>query len=222
MQTITPKQQQILSAIRAHIRATGQSPTIREIGTAVSLRSSCSVQKQVEALETAGKICRTNFKYRSIEIVGDAPPRPIDHSNSPIPIMGRAAGGSPLEAMQDLDPEIISIPSSLLIRFDENRQQIACDEQKYFEAPLFGLRVVGRSMIDVGIDDGDLVVVKRQSTASNGEIVVAIVDNESATVKKFYREDNCIRLEPANEAFSPIYSENVQVLGKVTLAIKQF
>jgi len=222
METLTTKQQEILHAIRSHINNTGQSPTVREIGQAVNLRSSCSVQKQIETLERAGKIRRSNFKYRSIEVVGDENRQKPTDNNLLIPLLGRVAGGSPIEAMQDLDPELISLPLSLLPRVDQIRQTNSCEEQKFFEAPLFGLRVVGKSMIDVGIDDGDLVIAKRQSTAQNGEIVIALVDDDDATVKKYYREDGRIRLQPANELYSPIYSENVQVLGKVTLAIKQF
>jgi repressor LexA len=224
MDTLTVKQQQILDAIRSHIKSTGQSPTVREIGTAVKLRSSCSVQKQIEALERAGMIRRSSLKYRSIEVVGDerGPVQSFSENNILIPLLGRIAGGPQIEAIQDIEPELISLPLSLLPRVDQNRQQICCEQQTFFETPLFGLRVVGRSMVDAGIDDGDLVIARRQSSAENGEIVIALVEDNDATVKKYYREAGRIRLQPANDAFEPIYSDHVQILGKVALAIKQF
>jgi repressor LexA len=222
MEQLTAKQQQILQAIRTHLNNTGQSPTIREIGLAVNLRSSCSVQKQIEALERFGKISRNAFKYRSIEIVGDVKRSLPSDDNLLIPLLGRISGGYGIEAIQEIDPELISLPTSLLPRIDQNRQLSSCEEQKYFEAPLFGLRVIGKSMIDAGIDDGDLVIARRQSSANNGEIVVALIEDNDATVKKYYVEDGRIRLQPANNAFEPIYSSNVRILGKVALSIKQF
>jgi repressor LexA len=223
IETLTAKQQEIIRAIRSHIKNTGQSPTVREIGTAVSLRSSCSVQKQIEALERHGIIRRSSFKYRSIEIVGEEKPASLSSDNNVlVPLLGRVAGGSPLEALQDVDPEIISLPSSLLPRADRIRQPISENGQSFFDSLLFGLRVVGRSMVDVGIDDGDLVIARRQSSAENGDIVVAIVEENDATVKKYYRENGHIRLQPANDAYEPIISQYVQVIGKVALSIKQF
>jgi repressor LexA len=222
METLTDKQTEILEAIRALIKLNGQSPTVREIGARVRLRSSCSVQKQIEALERAGKIKRSNFKYRSIEIVGEERTVREQASVCSIPILGLIAGGSAIEAMEDPDPELLTLPTSLLQRFDEIRQQEACDSGNYFQGPLFALKVVGDSMIEAGIDNGDLIVAKKQSTAENGEIVVAMVEDYRATVKKFYRENGRIRLQPANSSYEPIYPESLQILGKVALSIKRY
>ncbi len=222
MQNLTTKQEAILSAIRQHIRNTGQSPTVREIGQAVNLKSSCSVQKQIESLERAGRLRRSSFKYRSIEIIGEHSQQSHIIDTLVIPLLGRVAGGNPIEALQESDPELISLPTSLLPRVDQNRQKKSCDEQNFSKVELFGLRVVGRSMIDVGIDDGDLVIARQQSSAQNGDIVVALVEDNEATVKKYYREADRIRLQPANDAFLPIYSRDVRILGKVALSIKQF
>jgi repressor LexA len=223
MDSLSPKQLEILRAIRFSIKNTGQSPTIREIGQAVNLRSSCSVQKQIESLERAGIVKRSTFKYRSIEIVGEEKQAAQPEENHvDIPLLGRVAGGAPLEAIQDSDPELISLPLSLLPRIDRIRQSKSCESFNFFDAPLFGLRVVGKSMIDAGIDDGDIVIAKNQSSAENGEIVIAIVEDNEATVKKYYRENGSVRLQPANDLFEPIYSEHVRILGKVALSIKQF
>jgi repressor LexA len=222
MPTLTPKQEEILSAIRLHIRNTGQSPTIREIGQSVGLKSSCSVQKQIETLERLGQIHRSNFKYRSIEIVGENKPLATISEMLQIPVMGQVVGGNPKEVFQDPDPELISLPISLLPRVDQIRQNNSCEEQRFFDAPLFAMRVQGHSMVDAGIDDGDLVIARQQSTAENGDIVIAAVEDYDATVKKYYRDAGRIRLQPANDLFEPIYSEYVQIIGKVALAIKQF
>jgi repressor LexA len=222
METLTDKQQEIIRAIRTHINDTGHSPTVREIGLAVHLRSSCSVQKQIETLERLGKIRRSSFKYRSIEVVGDESRRSHSAETIHVPLLGTVVGGHPKEVDPDSEPDLVSLPTSLLPRTDQIRQSVACDEKKYFDVPLFAMRVEGKSMIDAGIDEGDLIVVRSQPSAENGNIVVARTEDFQWTVKKYYREEGRFRLQPANDAYEPIYTEHLQILGKVVMAIKQF
>lgn len=234
---MTPKQQEVLSAIRDHILATGQSPTVREIGKAVGLSSSCSVQKHLETLERHGKIRRSTFKYRSIELAGEeipslykkpspAPPAvPVELTAAStvfVPLMGRAAGGNPISAIPEVEPEFLPIPASLLARGEADHQMAAVSSGSYSEGPLFALTVKGDSMEGAGIGNGDLVIARRQQTARDGDIVVALVEEEEATVKRFFRDGAAVRLEPENPAYSPILTSNVQILGKVALSIKRF
>ncbi len=226
MSSLTPKQQQVLRAIRSHIAQTGHSPTVREIGKAVELKSSCSVQKHLESLERDGHISRNNFKYRSIELNDD-------HLSGvgqsiPVQIYGYVAGGEGIEAIQDDEPETVAVPASGFSAREREQQSAAVREGRGADAPLFGLRVKGASMQDAGIADGDLVIARRQQHASNGEIVIALVredeeDSElKATVKRFYKEANYVRLEPANPDFSPIITQHAQIIGRVAMAIKNF
>lgn len=236
---MTPKQQEVLRAIDEHFRATGQSPTVREIGKAVGLSSSCSVQKHLDTLVRLGKIRRSTFKYRSIELVGDDGlpiPKPATKAAAALPVamtasstvfvplMGRVAGGAPITATPETDPEFLPIPASLLLRGEADRQMAAVSSGSYSEGPLFALTVKGDSMEGAGIANGDLVIARRQETARDGDIVVALVEEEeaSATVKRFFREGDFVRLEPENPAYSPIITAQIRILGKVALSIKRF
>ena len=224
MTTISDKQRQILAVIRKHVAMTGQAPTVREIGQEVGLSSSCSVQKHLDSLEKAGKIRRGSFKFRGIEIV-DENGEVSKLQAQPVlaPLLGLVAGGCPIEALQEGDPEMLPIPASLIGRGDRDRQAAACSAGEYDEAPYFALEVSGESMKNAGIGDGDWVVARRQRTAENGDIVIALVSHSEATVKRFYREGKtAVRLQPENEAFQPIVATDVEILGKVTLAIKRF
>jgi repressor LexA len=220
MHSLTPKQTEVLDAIRRLIALNGQSPTVREIGKEVNLRSSCSVHKHLDALERLGKINRTSFKYRSIQLVDS-------HLTNTglsvlIPLLGQVAGGAPMTAHQADDPELLPLPEILLPRCDRRAQADACATRGYDSAPFFALAVKGDSMQGAGIGNGDLVVARRQSTAENGDIVIALVGAEEATVKKFYNEGDAIRLQPENPKFDPIVTRDVQIIGKVALSIKRF
>lgn len=223
MPQITDKQTQVLTAIRRYIAMTGQAPTVREIGAEVGLSSSCSVQKHLEALERLGKIRRSNFKYRSIELVDD---HGVGHLPTAqtlmVPLFGKVAGGIPMTAVQDLTPDMLPLPASFVGRGERDQQAMAVSSGEFHEAPYFALEVNGDSMIDDGIADGDLVIAHRQRTARDGDIVIALVDKEEATCKRYFREGNAVRLQPANERFSPLVTADVEVLGRVTLAIKRF
>jgi len=223
MQPISEKQTLILSYIRKHVALTGQAPTVREIGQEVGLRSSCSVQKHLDMLERAGKIRRGSFKFRGIELVDEnGELSKLQVQPTLAPLLGIVAGGGPIEAIQDHDPEMLPIPASLIGRGDRERQAAACSAGEYNEAPYFALEVAGESMKNAGISDGDWVVARRQKTAENGDIVIALVNRSDATVKRFYKEGGAIRLQPENDAFEPLITRDVEVLGRVTLAIKRF
>ena len=207
MTTLTEKQSEILQVIRNHMEHHGHAPTVREIGAAVNLSSSCSVKKHLDSLEEKGCIRRDRYQ-REIELLHDGEPVSFGRSVC-VPMLGRVAGGLPVLADQDVAPEMMPLPLSLLPRGSG------------ITGDLFALEVYGDSMRNAGIADGDIVVARRQSAARDGEIVIALIDDE-ATVKTFFREANRIRLQPENPDFDPIYAESVSILGRVVLAIKTF
>jgi repressor LexA len=196
MEQLTDRQQQILDFIRREVKEKNYPPSVREIGKEVGLSSSSTVHSHLSALEKKGYIRRDPTKPRAIELrTGDPPPAFLADVVK-VPVVGQVAAGQPLLAEENIED--------------------------YFPLPLdfvrthtvFMLRVRGESMSNAGILDGDLAIVRRQSTAENGEIVVALLDNE-ATVKRFFREKNNIRLQPENEFYTPIISRDVTVIGKV-------
>jgi repressor LexA len=202
---LTARQQQILEVVDAHLVRHGYPPTVREIGEAVGLTSSSTVHAHLANLERLGHLRRDPTKPRALGVVGRdagreaavaerAPERPGIRM---LPLLGRIAAGAPTLAEQHVEEEI-AVPE-MLTASGEN----------------FLLKVRGESMIDAGILDGDFVVIRRQSTCSEGEIVAALVDGEEATVKHLRHEGARIRLDPANEALRPIYPDQVEVLGKV-------
>ena len=181
----------------------GYSPSYREISKAVNLKSTNSVKEYLDILEQQQFIKRQPTKNRTIEIVSRQKQEIID-----LPVVGQVAAGVPILAEQNIE-DTISISGSFFGIKDNKSNN------------LFVLKVKGESMIEVGINDGDFVVANSQNVAENGEIVVAMIDGE-ATVKSFYKESTRIRLEPANSSFSPIYSSNVTILGKVVGVIRRF
>ena len=195
---LTGRQQEIWDFLVDYVDRHGYPPTVREIGEAVGLASPSTVHAHLANLERAGLLKRDPTKPRALELVGrerrEAPAATMER----LPLVGQIAAGGPLLAEQNVEDHL-SVPETL--RGD------------------FLLRVKGDSMINAGILDGDIVVVRRQQDARNGEIVVALVgDDESAneaTVKRFFREDERIRLQPENDALEPIYAAHVQVIGKV-------
>jgi repressor LexA len=201
---LTTRQQEIWQFLAEYVDAHGYPPTVREIGDAVGLASPSTVHAHLANLERAGLLKRDPTKPRAIELVG----RRREEARDPaaaipmLPLVGRIAAGGPLLAEEAVEDEV-AVPEPLGRNAD------------------FLLRVTGDSMIEAGILDGDIVVVRKQSDARAGEIVVALVgDDESAeeaTVKTFHRErDGRIRLQPENSALAPLYPEHVQILGKVT------
>jgi repressor LexA len=199
---LTARQQEIWQFLVEYVDDHGYPPTVREIGDAVGLASPSTVHAHLANLDRAGLIRRDPTKPRAIELVGRAKAQVVRADDVPVlPLVGRIAAGGPLLAEQEIE-ERIAVPEPLGRNAD------------------FLLRVTGDSMIEAGILDGDIVVVRRQDDARNGEIVVALVgDDESAdeaTVKTFHRESGRIRLQPENSALEPLYPAHVQILGKVT------
>ena len=192
---ITDKQREILEYIKQEILNKGYPPTVREMCDAVHLKSTSSIHSHLESLEKNGYIRRDPSKPRTIEIVDDnfnLTRREVVN----VPVVGSIAAGQPLLAVQNID-NYFPIPSEYMPNQDT-----------------FMLHVKGDSMINVGIFDGDVILVKQQNTARNGEIVAALVD-DSATVKTFYKEADHIRLQPENDSMDPIIVADCQILGVV-------
>ena len=192
---LTDKQQQILEFIKHRILEKGYPPAVREICQAVHLRSTSSVHSHLETLERKGYIRRDPTKPRAIEIIDDdfnLARLEIVH----IPIVGTITAGEPILAVENIEDYFPMQPDFISSR------------------DTFMLHVRGESMINAGIMDGDLVIVQQQPTADNGDIVVAMID-DSATVKRFYKEDGHYRLQPENDAMDPIIVPEVSVIGKV-------
>lgn len=195
---ISARQKQILTCIQQHMDVHGYPPTVREIGTAVNLSSSSTVHAHLKSLEEQGHILRDAVLTRAIKLVAGSDGEDNRPRNRPViqmPIIGTVAAGKPRLAVEDVE-DVFPLPSD------------------FINGEGFMLRVVGDSMIEDGIHEGDLVVVRRQQTADNGETVVAMIDNE-ATVKRFYKEKTRIRLQPANKRMKPMYFDNVDIAGKV-------
>ena len=192
---LTQKQQMVLDFLKKEIKQNGYPPTVREICDAVGLSSTSTVHAHLETLERKGYIRRSPTKNRSTEILEEdfyGQTRELVN----IPIVGNVAAGVPILAEENIE-DTFPIP----IDYVKNDK-------------CFMLHVSGDSMMDEGILDGDLVLVRQQQTATNGDIVIAMMD-DSATVKTFYRENGHIRLQPANKAFSPIIVKDCEILGKV-------
>ena len=201
---LTDKQTQILEYIRHEILAKGYPPSIREICQAVDLKSTSSVHAQLSSLEAKGYIRRDLTKSRSIEIIDD------DFSLTKrelvnIPIVGTVSCGQPILAEQNIE-DYFPVPPEYI--HNTNNQP-------------FMLRVKGDSMINVGIYEKDLVIVEQCSSARNGEIVVALIE-DSATVKTFYKENGYIRLQPENDYMDPILVEHCEILGRVIGLFRNF
>jgi repressor LexA len=202
---LTSRQQEIWQFLAEYVDAHGYPPTVREIGDAVGLASPSTVHAHLANLERAGLLRRDPTKPRALELVGRRREEPVVERASSVPtlpLLGQIAAGSPLLAAEAVEDEI-AVPEPLGRDAD------------------FLLRVKGDSMIEAGILDGDIVVVRTQTDARAGEIVVALVgDDESAdeaTVKTFHRErDGRIRLQPENSSLEPLFPEHVEILGKVT------
>jgi repressor LexA len=199
---LTQRQRQILQCILQHIDLRGYPPTVREIGEAVNLSSSSTVHAHLKSLEEAGLIKRDAILTRAIRLLPGTITKAKPQRVVNIPVVGRVAAGKPSLAVEDIE-ETYPLPQDFLAGGDG-----------------FMLEVHGDSMIEDGIRDGDLVVVRKQPVAENGDTIVAMVDNE-ATVKRFYREDGKIRLQPANSSMVPIIVQDASIIGKVVGLIRR-
>lgn len=200
---ITKKQEEILEYIKSQILKRGFPPAVREICDAVNLKSTSSVHSHLETLEKNGYIRRDPTKPRAIEILDDAF-NLTRREMIQVPIVGRVAAGEPLLAQENIE-DYYPVPIEFVSHNNE----------------LFMLEVHGESMINAGILDGDYVIVEQQNTASNGDMVVALIE-DGATVKTFYKEEGCIRLQPENDYMEPFILQDVVILGKVVAVMRFF
>ncbi|MGI6567261.1 MAG: transcriptional repressor LexA [Firmicutes bacterium] len=198
MQELTERQREVLEFIKEQVREKGYPPSVREIGDAVGLRSSSTVHGHLRRLESKGYIRRDPTKPRAIEVIQDDEPVEslLTKDLVSVPLVGSVTAGQPILAVENIE-DYVPLP-----------RDFASDEATFM------LRIKGDSMIDAGILDGDYVVVRQQPDAINGDIVVALLEDE-ATVKRFYREANYVRLQPENPLYDPILTTDVQILGKV-------
>lgn len=206
MEDLTKRQQEVLSGIRFIFSESGYAPTVRELGERLGLRSSCTVQRHLEALERKGYIRRNPSKARTIEIMRG--PKLVSKSSADgglvsLPILGTVTAGVPILAVENIE-DSLPLPKTLVP-----------DEE------CFVLRVRGDSMINAGLYDGDFAVVHKQDSARNGEIIVAMIEDE-ATIKRFFKEKGRYRLQPENSTMEPMIVDTVTVLGKVLLSIHHF
>ncbi len=196
-------QARILAYIEQEIRTRGYAPSVREIGEAVGLKSTSTVHGHLTRMEKKGLLRRDAMKPRAIGLSTAFSPFDENASLREIPVVGRVAAGTPILAEENIE-ETMTLP-----------------EEMVGSGELFILRVRGESMIQAGIMNDDYIVVHRQMNANNGEIVVAMIDDE-ATVKRFYKENGHIRLQPENDAMEPIIVPEVMILGKVVSLIRKF
>jgi repressor LexA len=200
----TERQQRILEVIRMFTVEHGYPPSVREIGERVGLSSSSTIHAHLKALEKRGMISRDPTKPRALRSEQQPPPQsPALLDAVVMPIVGKVAAGVPITAEEHLEGEFV-LPSAFVPRGSD----------------AFMLRIQGDSMIEAAILDGDLILVRPQKMASNGEIVVAMVDGE-ATVKRFYREEGRVRLQPENRSMTPIYASDVEIIGRVEAVVRR-
>jgi len=203
--SLTNRQREILDLITTTVSDRGYPPTVREIGDAVGLSSPSSVHSHLSTLASEGFIRRDPTKPRAIEVVHDDGAIPISRAAvRDVPLVGSIAAGSPILAEEDIE-EVYPLPTELV-----------------GHEPVFMLKIRGDSMIDLGIFDRDYVVVQKQQTASNGQIVAALVEGEEATVKTFKRTGNGITLLPANPDYEPmVFTDGVEILGVVVAVLRR-
>jgi len=201
--TLYKRQKQILKFLREYIEKYGYSPTLGEIAEAMGVSSLATVHEHIQALVKKGVIKKFEGSVRGIEVLDQNIARALEGIE--LPVLGFIAAGQPIMAYTDPDATINVSPS------------LVSGKRKSYV-----LQVKGDSMIEDGILDGDFVIIEEQNIAHDGEIVVALLDNGLATLKRFFREPNRIRLEPANAAMEPIYADNVQIQGKCVGVIRRF
>lgn len=195
---LTSREVQILEYIKKHIREKGYPPAVREIGRAVGLSSTSTVHAYLRRLEQKGCLRRDPTLPRALVVAEEAEEQLVS-----VPLLGRVAAGVPVMAEENWE-DVLQLPTSFL-----------------GSGEFFALRVRGDSMVEAGILEGDVVVVRRQPTAENGDIVVALVEGE-ATVKRFYRENGSVRLQPENSRMEPIITDKVEILGKVVTLLRKY
>lgn len=199
------KERQVLEFITQYVQRNGYAPTLLEIASGIGVNAASTIHEHVEKLITKGYLRKTPGTERGLELIEGKAKRTASESAIELPVLGFIAAGSPLEP--HTDPNFyMSVPAAML-----NHKK-----------PGFVLQVKGNSLIDEGIFDGDFVVIQHQSEAKNGELVVAILPNGLATLKKIYYEKERVRLEPANSSMSPIYTTSVRIQGKCVAVFRKF
>lgn len=198
MKELTKRQTEVLNYVKKFMVSHGYPPTVREIGKALGISSPATIQSHLVSLQNKGYIVKGNKMNRAIELKVPNEYAEKDENVVDVPLLGKVTAGNPIDAIEQPN-EYFSLPVSLIPK----------------GAQVFTLKVSGESMINAGIFDGDIVIVEKQATAHNGEIVVAMNDENQATVKRFYKEDGYFRLQPENDTFKPIILKNVTILGKV-------
>lgn len=198
MEDLTKRQNEILSFIKEYIVTKGYPPTVREIGSSLGVSSPATIHAHLANLEKKGMIRKDGTKNRAIELlVKNEFAAPKDDLVIEVPLLGTITAGNPIEAIENPD-EFFALPAYLIPRNKD----------------VFTLNVHGTSMINAGILDGDIVIVEKKNTARNGEIIVAMTDENEVTLKTFYKEDGYFRLQPENDTMDPIILDNVTILGK--------
>lgn len=199
MKKLSKRQNDILKFIKSEVNKKGYPPSVREIGKAVGLASSSTVHGHLDRLEKKGLIRRDPTKPRAIEILDtDIAANVPKSATVHIPVIGKVTAGQPITAVENIE-EYLPLPERLFSEDDH----------------VFILNVMGDSMIEAGIFDGDMVIVKQQPNAENGDIIVAMTEDYEATIKRFFKEKDHIRLQPENPTMEPIILDNCTVLGKI-------
>ena len=196
MKELTKRQQDILTYVKKYTAKHGYPPTIREICAGVNLSSPATVFVHIKNLEKAGYVKSSNNKFRTLELLVDNEYEEKNEDVVKVPLLGKVTAGSPITAIETPN-EFFDLPSSLIPKASE----------------VFTLHVSGESMINAGIYDNDYVIIKKQNNAKNGEIVVAMTDENEVTLKRFYKEKDHIRLQPENDTMAPIILPNCTILG---------
>lgn len=197
MENITKKQDKVLTFIKKFVVENGYPPSVREIGAGLGLSSPATVHTHLTKLEKAGCIRKTDSKFRTIEVLVENEYQVNDSDLVKVPLLGKITAGNPIEAIER-PFEFFSLPADLI----PNKESV------------FTLEVSGESMINKGIYDGDFVIVQKQKQARNGDVVVAMTEENEVTLKTFYKEKDYIRLQPENDTMAPIILPDVQILGK--------
>ena len=197
MEKLTSKQENVLEFLKKSIANNGYPPTVREIGSALDISSPATVHAHLSHLVEKGFIKKDDAKNRAIELLVDNEYEEKSEDIVEVPLLGKITAGNPIEAIQNPN-EYFSLPAYLI----PNNKEV------------FTLRVSGDSMINAGIFDGDIVIVERRNVANNGEIVVAMTEENEVTLKTFYKEDGYVRLQPENDTMDPFIFPTVTILGK--------
>jgi repressor LexA len=203
MKGLTRRQQEVLDFIRRYVAERKYPPTLREIGQHFGITVKGGYD-HVKALEKKRAIrCQSN-RSRAIEVLDDHPDEKGSAAAHAVPILGKVAAGKPLFVEENFEG-VVHLPSELL-----------------GSGRFFAVNVAGDSMLDAGILDGDIAVIRHQTDAANGDIVVALVDEEAVTLKRFFRRNNSVELRPENPRFHPIFSQNVRILGKMSCLVRRY